>query len=67
MIIILIAKYIINPFGRKKEHSFLNIDLLTNTNVSGKSEGIWGKNIPSTITTSIVSELFKTLASLMCP
>ena len=42
------------------EHSFLNIDLLTNPNISGKSERRWKKNIPSPMTTTI-SGLFKTL------
>ena len=45
---------------KKEEHSFLNIDLLTSPNVSSKSERKWRKNIPSTVTASTISELFKT-------
>ena len=45
----------------QKENSFLNIDLLINPIVSGKSGRRSRKNIPSTITTSTISGLFKTL------
>ena len=47
--------------AEKEKHSFLNIDLLTNQNFSGKSERRWRKNIPSIITTSIIFGLCKTI------
>ena len=46
---------------KKKSHSFLNINLLTNPNVLGKSKRRSRKSIPSTITTPTISGLFKTL------
>ena len=47
--------------AEKEEHSFLNIDLLANPHVSGKSERRQRKNVPSTKTASTISGLFKTL------
>ena len=47
--------------AEKEEHSFLNINLLTNPNVLGKSKRRSRKSIPSTITTPTISGLFKTL------
>ena len=47
--------------AEKGEHSFLNIDQLINLHVSGKSGRRWKKKIPSTITTSNIFGLFKTL------
>ena len=49
-----------NLLVENEEHSFLNIDLL-NSNISGKSKMRWRKNISPSITTSTISELFKTL------